>query len=648
MTYVSARFAQADPGIVSGSTNERKKMSTKTIYKRIALVAVAALGTGVLSVAPASATTTITAWTVHEGNVTSINLTRQTATPVTGSDVYVNVGARTAAAGATAGSVTTGPVTQLRAVVSSFPTGAFAGVLASTNVEGATAGTATIPAGSAINASSNILAIRDADTAAAIAAYDITATATTGIGSFRFNPSVAGTYVLTVWNDGPANGATTIGNNAVDGNEAVQTISITVAAAPTLDLGLSTAFMTGTTGGVNASSTTNAVPRTAVKTAGTYLGQIKVTLLNSAGNAETAAHVVTAEVTGVGFVTANTTADTDPNGATRSETDNAGASVRYVHVESDGTAGEGTVTVSVTHAVTGVRTTLGTFRYTSFDAVTKLEVSTRNFTIGLAGGDSTGQADASRTAADNVKGALDDTTSVPAFIVRATDANGRNANAANAPTIVSSSTLVVASGTCVLDDGAVAGSSSGTGVGFYNCAFTTAATSKSGDKATLTIRIVDPADATKFITTTIDVTVGGSIATETLAFNKASYAAGEGMIITRTARDSANNPVADGSASPAITFSTTVGGTTPAAGFYVGGVSASSSATANPAVFAPAVPGAFQAIATSGNAAKSALTASATVAQSADISALTTLVNSLIAKINALSKLVTRIERKVR
>ena len=56
MTYVSARFAQADPGIVSGSTIERKQMSTKTIYKRIALVAVAALGAGVLSVAPASAT----------------------------------------------------------------------------------------------------------------------------------------------------------------------------------------------------------------------------------------------------------------------------------------------------------------------------------------------------------------------------------------------------------------------------------------------------------------------------------------------------------------------------------------------------------------------------------------------------------------
>jgi len=57
MTYEKGLFAQADPGIVSGSTIERKKMSTKTIYKRIALVAVAALGAGVLSVAPANAAT---------------------------------------------------------------------------------------------------------------------------------------------------------------------------------------------------------------------------------------------------------------------------------------------------------------------------------------------------------------------------------------------------------------------------------------------------------------------------------------------------------------------------------------------------------------------------------------------------------------
>jgi hypothetical protein len=47
---------KAEIGKFPDSTIERKQMSTKTTFKRIALVAVAALGAGVLSVAPASAT----------------------------------------------------------------------------------------------------------------------------------------------------------------------------------------------------------------------------------------------------------------------------------------------------------------------------------------------------------------------------------------------------------------------------------------------------------------------------------------------------------------------------------------------------------------------------------------------------------------
>jgi hypothetical protein len=53
MTYERAFTAQADLRIVRGSTIERKQMSTT--IKRIALVAVAALGLGVLSVVPSNA-----------------------------------------------------------------------------------------------------------------------------------------------------------------------------------------------------------------------------------------------------------------------------------------------------------------------------------------------------------------------------------------------------------------------------------------------------------------------------------------------------------------------------------------------------------------------------------------------------------------
>ena len=53
---------QAESGIVSESTIERKQMSTKTTFKRIALVTVAALGFGVMSVAPSQAADNTKIW----------------------------------------------------------------------------------------------------------------------------------------------------------------------------------------------------------------------------------------------------------------------------------------------------------------------------------------------------------------------------------------------------------------------------------------------------------------------------------------------------------------------------------------------------------------------------------------------------------
>jgi len=55
ITYERALEAQADLRKFRGSTIERKHMSTKTTFKRVALVAVAALSLGVLSVAPSQA-----------------------------------------------------------------------------------------------------------------------------------------------------------------------------------------------------------------------------------------------------------------------------------------------------------------------------------------------------------------------------------------------------------------------------------------------------------------------------------------------------------------------------------------------------------------------------------------------------------------
>jgi len=55
ITYEKAFSTQAEPRIVRGSTIERKKMSTKTTFKRITLVTVAALGLSLVAAAPSNA-----------------------------------------------------------------------------------------------------------------------------------------------------------------------------------------------------------------------------------------------------------------------------------------------------------------------------------------------------------------------------------------------------------------------------------------------------------------------------------------------------------------------------------------------------------------------------------------------------------------
>jgi hypothetical protein len=427
--------------------------------------------------------------------------------------------------------------------------------------------------------------------------------------------------------------------------------TLTVVAATTLSTSLSTAYMTApSAGGISASSTTNAVARSGYKTKDTGIAQVKVTLLKADGTADTAAHTVTGTVSGAGFVKADTTADTPGSVATRTASDSTGASVRYIHINSDGTAGTGTVTVTVTHAVTGATTTLGTFSYASFDDVAALAVSTTNFTVGKSGSaQTTGGSVAARTVLDNAKGALDAATTTPAFVIKATDSAGRVVNTVLAPSVVSlTSPAVATGGTCTLDNGALptTASSSTNGIGFYNCNFVTAASSKSGDKATLTIRVTDPADATKYISTTFDITVGSStVSTEVLSLDKLAYAPGEAMVVTRTAKDSSGNPVADGTASPVVSFSKAVGGTVPAAGFYRLGTSASSTSAATATVFAPTVPGAFSALATSAATGAPTITAASSVTDAN--AGLMTQIDALNAKIVALNALIAKIMKKL-
>jgi hypothetical protein len=200
--------------------------------------------------------------------------------------------------------------------------------------------------------------------------------------------------------------------------------------------------------------------------------------------------------------------------------------------------------------------------------------------------------------------------------------------------------------TCNEDIKATANVASSGGSGFYNCQTTSSSGSKSGDKATLTFRIVDPAgDGTTFLTSDVAYTIGGSAATgtETIAFDKTSYAPGEAMVITRTAKDSAGNPVADGTASPNYSFSKAAGGAAPAAGTYVAGVSKSATSAATSGIFAPVTPGSFIVTATAANGATITATATVTDANAG----LLTQIDALNAKIVALNALIAKIMKKL-
>jgi len=617
-------------------------MSTKTTFKRIALVAVASLGFGLLSVIPSNAAVpsitgvsskSAASLDVTFGTVTNTSASADFLTSVqlpataigraiyTAADGYIGTVATVITGGTFGGTftavTTTTTLTTVVAYLGTLPT--------TTTSNGVTTGIIngmTVTAGKTVGLNVKYGAGTPAATEKTRAVYAgigvagtsaASAAATTQVNSFiTFTaPATAGTYPMSIEHSVLGTFLTAYPNT--DRPFADVAFTLTVSAASGLSTALSTALITNTT---TATPTTNAVAYAGYKTVNAAIAQVIVSLKNADGLATTAGHVVTASISGAGFVLVDTSTTMVATTGLRSTSAASSAGVAVVHIGSDGTAGTGTVTVSVTDAATLATTVLGTFTVTTYGNVAKLEISTTNFTIGLATGATTGAAQAVRADAADVLGALT-TTLTPAFIVKTTDAAGNVSSIANGlvPTIVSSNSVSVSGGTCVLDNGAGV-YSSGDGVGYYNCSFSTTAASKSGDKATLTVRTLDPATGVTYLSATVDVTVGGAKFKETLSFDKTTYVPGEAMVVTRTAVDSAGNAVADGSSVLGVIFNKATGGTLPLAGFYVGGKNATS-ATA-PSIFAPVSSGTFEGRMTGYNSATTTSAIIATSSVSAD------------------------------
>ena len=347
--------------------------------------------------------------------------------------------------------------------------------------------------------------------------------------------------------------------------------TLVVTAPSKFSTGASTAYIRSASGNSAATSATDILSASGSSTKETAnKGAITMTFNNASGGAMASGNTLTAQITnGPGYLvllTADTPTATqcvvDPTfNATVGRAISAQTvdAVSNLIICADGTVGESTIKLSVTNQLATTEWTTKTF---TFYGPVRTLTTTVNASIGVAGGDTTGYGGASRTSTGEVTnpGVIATGNTTPAIIISAKDAAGQLATAAAAPIVISSNLASVSGGTCTLDDGATTYSSS-IGVGVYNCNFTTTLASKSGDKATLTFRIADPlgTDGVDYLTTTVDVTVGGARFTETLSLDKASYNAGEAMVVTRTAKDSAGNPVADGSSAPAVVFNKAIG-----------------------------------------------------------------------------------------
>jgi trimeric autotransporter adhesin len=562
MTYVSARFAQADPGIVSGSTIERKKMSTKTIYKRIALVAVTALGAGVLSVAPANAAA---------GEIT-----------VTGAVVKGAAGATTTATGITGNQV-----------IFTFEEQASNGAKLYVN----TTSGGTIVSGSATDSGT----VAATGTSIANGATWTTG-ANAGTGTFALTSPVAGTQVVTIQSLDTGTGVyTTVG-----------ALTVTWVAAASTDLGSVTGYLLTNGGTCDASTAASTVASL------NYLDQtgidLCVVLTNASGLSYLRSTAIAVVGNGIGKVNDNAVASASAQTDAHEKFDIKGNSL----------SGKGSFTITATT--------------TNADGTT---VNTKTTTVPvIVNGDFTAITLA------NVKSSIALSTATEAIDYSATDKDGQAAATSGGsaiqwyiesdkgtdPITVNDSNNSSASVSSVTDDGITAATGASSDAGRA-----TVTAGAAYEKLTIWVTKKNAAGAT---ITSNKITVFVSTTTAKSVTVAATKVATGGYTVTVTAL---SDPATTKTAYPVVD------GETVTLGASAGILSATSLTTGKTgnAQFTFYEPQLSGTVLMTAGADLAVGTASLVVANGA-LDSITTLVNSLIAKINALNKLVVKIQRKVR
>ena len=619
------------------TTNERKQMSTTTNFKRIALVAVAALGMGVLSSVPSQAT--------FVGSATA-PLTLSTTNGTAG---LSNVGGKsdsstagtfslTALTAAVTDSVVVTSVLKSKPALASATSPALVFMLNDTGTSSAMPNIAIKDYPDAtIRVARVLVGNAAADTSTQFSIAPAVGTASGYIaGTWKvFMDSntasatrVAGTYVYTIVATSNAPAVT----QTVD-------ISFTVTAATSDATTPSavTSFVNLLSAAQASGSNASDAVITSVATAGTNAGYIYVGNRNAANNAANAEDSITVAVTGAGLV-CSTTLSSSPTAITcgKSLKVSAFGDQQFI-LQADGTAGASSIAVTAS---------VGAYTYnksaTFYAAAAKTLTATvahPNLKVGTNGG---------------------------AVRVTGVDALGTNWTG-QAYIVASSATDALVGGSSTTPVACGAYSST---LGYAACDISTLTT------GTAKFKVIDAATVALATATSNEVTVtviNATAASVKLSFDKATYAPNERARIYVTPLDAAGKEMqsitADLLATGGITLIgavTYAGSTTTADSLTATSIttSASTSSTSGAkagsmvyTVYMPAAGGTVTLSATGGTglpvAARVALTASATVTDSgaaalAAVNALATTVASLKTLITTLTNLVLKIQKKVK
>jgi hypothetical protein len=712
MTYEKPLNAQAELRTVRGSTIERKIMSTKTSFKRVALVAVAALGMGVLtSVSPASAANVA-------GTQTSVAAATGVTTLGTASTTVVSV----AHGGLTASTSDT-----LKVKVSiSVPSGS-AVTAADSNGDGTATDSVINSTADDTNFSSTAGALASGVFTSAATSTNIAA-GTTAVGTATVTPDVAGAYVITVqalaadgttaagtattytvtagdlWgevSDGVSNGTqTNTAISAVAGAYNNVTLSFRSAASTSRLIAVTGGSLVAFTAGTNATGTistdktsmvvvddataetstfTVATPTVGTITVKAYkqsqggifstteYGTVTITVNAAAvtGTIDATASTATLSASGTGVLASDSLSLTAAQAA--------GATVGSIRVQLAAVVGSVLSTNATSISITGpgyLTVSNGTVNSTGI-SLTEIG-SDADFNVAIIGNGTSGKATvtvksgtwtASRTVtfygsasklvatqvlkrASSAGAALGDTASATtsAANVVVTDASG-NPVAGVTPVAVSATTTVIASGTCSASDA--------TGTSF--CSVTSAAAT-AGKTSSVTFKTT--VSGVDVVSNALTYTLGGALAKFTAAFDKTSYAPGAAMTLVISGVDADGVATFDGSkdildgshgSSPfAVITSSSVTNDWTAAAAGIVFVDGKGSLT----IYAPLSAGPFTVTLNTASGLETAmgattLTASTTVSESTAVTSLTTLINSLIKKLNALATLVAKIQKKL-